>query len=36
MSTRNPAAVADDQLTVVLSEVPVALVDVHSGCLRGE
>ena len=35
MSTRNPAAVLDDQSTVVLTVVLVVLVDVHCGCLRG-
>ena len=35
MSTRNAAAVADDQLTVVLSEAAAALVELYCGCLRG-
>ena len=35
MNTRSPAAVDDDQSTVVLTVVPVVLVDVHCGCLRG-
>ena len=35
MSTRNPAAVLDDQSTVALTVVLVVLVDVHCGCLRG-
>ena len=34
MSTCNPAAVADDQLTVVLSEAAAALVELYCGCLR--
>ena len=35
MSTCNPAAVADGQLTVVLSEAAAALVELYCGCLRG-
>ena len=35
MSTCSAAAVANDQLTVVLSEAAAALVELYCGCLRG-